>query len=518
MMDPSRFLLLFFCLSSSLSAQPAIEWQKTFGGSLADQAFSVNQTTDGGYIVAGTTSSINGDVFGNHGVLDFWVLKLTKTGAIQWKKTYGGSDVEAPLEIQQTSDGGYIAAGYTRSNNWDVSGNHGDYDAWVLKLNSAGAIQWQRCLGGSGWEEAWSVQQTSDGGYIIAGRSTSPDGDVTVNHGFFDFWVVKLNQDGEIEWQRSLGGSDEDIGYAIVQTSDGGYIVAGSSSSVDGNVTGNHGGLDYWVVKLNFEGKIEWEKSLGGSSLDRANDIQQARDGGYIILGQSYSNNGDATGNHGNNDFWVVKLNVFGDLIWQKSLGGSNDDYGRSIFQTDDNGYVMVGRTQSNDGDVIGNDGGADLWLVKLSEFGDFEWQKSFGGTKAETGHSVQQTSDGGFILTGQAKSNNGDLTENQGSDDYWVIKLSPESSPTTTPISTPITIYPNPAQNTITLSLPTQEPDVFVTITDLLGRELKSQMVRIALDGTVKLDVATLPKGMYLVSATTPSGQVFFGKVLKKE
>ena len=517
-MDPSRFLFLFFCLSGSLSAQPTIEWQKTFGGSSSDKAFCVQQTIDDGYIVAGTTSSINGDVFGNHGGLDFWVLKLTDSGSIQWKRTYGGSDIEALYQIKQTSDGGYIVAGYTHSNNGDVSGDHGDYDAWVLKLNSAGAIQWQRCLGGSGWDEAWSVQQTSDGGYILAGRSSSTDGDVTVNHGFLDYWVVKLNHDGEIQWQRSMGGSDEDLGFAIVQSSDGGYIVTGSSSSVDGNVTGNHGDLDYWVVKLNFEGKIEWEKSLGGSSLDRANDIQQTRDGGYIILGQSYSNNGDATGNHGNNDFWVVKLNVDGDIIWQKSLGGSNDDYGRAIYQTEDNGYVMIGQTQSNDGDVIGNDGGADLWIVKLSEFGDFEWQKSFGGTKAEVGHSVQQTSDGGFIMTGQAKSSNGDLTENQGSDDYWVIKLSPESTPTTSPTSTPLTIYPNPAQNTINLKLPTQEPATFITITDLLGRVISSQTTTTGLDGSVKMDVGTWPEGLYLVTAATSSGQVFFGKVLKRE
>jgi hypothetical protein len=511
-------LPLFFIVSNVVYAQISIEWQKTFGGSSSDKAFCIQQTIDGGYIVAGTTSSIDGDVFGNHGGLDFWVLKLTDSGSIQWKKTFGGSDIETPFQIKQTSDGGYIVAGYTHSNNGDVSGNHGDYDTWVVKLNSAGAIQWQRCLGGSGWDEAWSVEQTSDGGYILAGRSSSTDGDVTINNGFLDYWVVKLSQDGEIQWQRSMGGSAEDLGFAIVQTNDGGYIVAGSSSSMDGNVTGNHGDLDYWVVKLNFEGKIEWQKSLGGNSLDRANDIQLTRDGGFIVFGQSSSNNGDVTGNHGNTDFWVVKLNAYGDIVWQKSLGGSNDDYGRAIYQTEDNGFVMVGQSQSNDGDVVGNDGGADLWLVKLSEFGDFEWQKSFGGTKAEIGHSVQQTSDGGFIMTGQAKSSNGDLTENQGSDDFWVIKLSPEASPTTSPISTPITIYPNPAKNTITLSLPTQESDVFVTITDLLGRELRSQMVTISLDGTVKLDVATLPESMYLVSATTPFGQVFFGKVLKRE
>jgi hypothetical protein len=511
------FFYLFFFLPV-LAAQPSIEWAKAYGGTGADQAYAICQTIDGGYIVAGTSPSNNGDVFGNHGGLDFWVLKLTNTGTIQWKKSYGGSSDEQAYSVKETVDGGYVVTGYTLSTNQDISGNHGYYDAWVLKLDNAGAIQWQKCLGGGNWDEGNEVLQTKDGGYVIIGRSRSSDGDATVNFGSSDFWVIKLDSTGNVMWQRSHGGSSEDIGYGIKETTDGGYIVCGESSSVDGEVTGNHGDSDYWILKLNFEGKIEWEQSLGGTSIDRANSIIQARDGGFVALGQTYSINGDITGNHGFNDYWVVKLSASGILEWQKALGGSNEDYARAICQTEDGGYVLTGQTQSNNGDAVGNDGGADIWLVKLTELGELEWQRTLGGTQDELGNSVQQTTDGGYILAGQARSNNGDVMGVHGEVDYWVIKLSPESSPTTTPISTPITIYPNPAHNTITLSLPTQESDVFVTVTDLLGRELRSQMVTIALDGTVKLDIGTLPESMYLVSATTPSGQVFFGKVLKQE
>jgi hypothetical protein len=517
-MDPSRFLLLFFCLSGSLSAQPTIEWQKSLGGSNTDQAEAICSLPDGRFLVAGNTRSTDGDVFGNHGGTDIWLVNLSSIGNVQWKKAYGGSGNDDVYSIQQTRDRGYVMAGRTLSNNWDVSGNNGDNDAWVVKLDSFGGIQWQKCFGGSGWEEAKSIKQTEDGGYIFVGFSTSADGDVTLNQGSFDFWIVKLDSTGNVEWQKPYGGSGEDMGNSVSLTSDGGYIVSGQSESNNGNVTGNHGSLDFWVLKLNSEGKIEWQKSFGGPSIDRAIDIHQSFDAGYIVIGQSYSNSGDVSGNHGYNDFWVVKLNKDGALEWQKSLGGSNEDYAASITQTHDGGYVMTGQTQSNNGDVFGNDGGADVWVVKLDSFGNLMWERTFGGTMAEWGNSIQLTIDGGFIIAGHSRSSNGDLTENQGSDDYWVIKLSPESSPTTNLISTPITIYPNPAHNTITLSLPTQESDVFVTITDLLGRELRSQMVTIALDGTVKLDIATLPESMYLVSATTPSGQVFFGKVLKQE
>jgi Secretion system C-terminal sorting domain len=506
-------ICLFFC-SIIIIAQPSIEWQHSFGGSDYDGARSIQQSRDGGYIVAGTSSSADGDLGATHGYDEFWVLKLDSSGAIQWKKFYGGSDLDVAFAIQQTSEGGFVVAGFTKSNDGDVSGYHGDRDAWILKLDSIGGIQWQKCLGGAGWEEAWDIQQTIDGGYIVAGRSGTPDGDVTKNQGSLDYWVVKLNTTGQIEWQKSLGGSFLDIAYSIRQTMDGGYIVAGESNSPDGDVTNVHGSSDYWVVKLNFEGKIEWQKALGGTGIDRANNIRQTIDGGYVVIGQSRSNNGDVSGGHGGYDYWVVKLSEVGNVKWQRALGGSKEDYGSDIRQTNDDGYVITGQTQSTNGDVLYNDGGADIWVVKLTVTGEIQWQKSLGGSQAEHGFSIQQTNDEGFILAGEAWSNNGDVSGAQGKTDYWVVKLSPESSSTTSPETQALEIYPNPAQQSIRLNIGTQEPALTVYISDLLGQRIS---FKTSLNGQ-DIDIATLPNGIYLITATTIQGKVYSGKFIKQD
>jgi hypothetical protein len=309
-------------------------------------------------------------------------VKLNSSGVLQWQKCLGGSDWDEASSIAQTTDGGYIVAGYSSSNDSDVSGNHGLLDYWVVKLNSSGDIQWQKCLGGSDYDEASSIAQTADGGFIVAGRSYSNDGDVSGYHGtpgyYGDYWVVKLNSSGDIIWQKCLGGSSDDWAYSIAQTADGGFIVAGRSCSNDGDVTGWHEGYDvdhrpisdYWVLKLNSSGDIIWQKSLGGSSYDWAWSIAQTTDGGFIVAGYSYSNDGDVSGHHGmigSADYWVVKLNSSGDIVWQKCLGGSNYDIARSIAQTSDGGFIVAGESASNDGDVSGNHGGYDYWVVKLS-------------------------------------------------------------------------------------------------------------------------------------------------------
>jgi hypothetical protein len=184
-----------------------------------------------------------------------------------------------------------------------------------VKLNGNGEIQWQKSLGGSDYDCAMSIQQTSDGGYIVAGVSLSIDGDVTGALGNYDYWVVKLDENSAIQWQRSLGGTNSDSANLIQQTSEGGYIVAGQSNSNNEDVTGNHGNSDYWVVKLSGSGDIQWEKSLGGSDYEAARAIQQTTDGGYIVAGWSTSTDGDVTGNHGNDDYWVVKLGPDDDTI-----------------------------------------------------------------------------------------------------------------------------------------------------------------------------------------------------------
>ncbi len=259
------FLLVFAVLSGRAWAQlpDNIIWQKCLGGSLDDAAYSIVQTTDGGFAFAGFTRSNDGEVVGHHGGEDGWVGKLGATGVIQWQKCLGGSSTDSINCIIQTSDGGFAVAGYTSSNDDDVSGYHGGGDAWVVKLNDTGGIQWQVCLGGSQADVALSIIQTPDGGYATAGQTFSDDSGVTGNHGGGDAWVVKLNSTGAIQWQKCLGGTSFDLAQSIVSTFDGGFGVAGYTSSKNDDVLGNHGTDDVWVVKLDDTGAIQWQDCLG---------------------------------------------------------------------------------------------------------------------------------------------------------------------------------------------------------------------------------------------------------------
>jgi uncharacterized delta-60 repeat protein len=430
-------LVIFFMVPQPVVAAelaPEIEWQNFLGGSDTDEAYSIQQTSDGGYIIAGFSNSNDGDVSGNHddeidwtyGALtyDFWVVKLYANGNIDWQSCLGGSEDDEAYSIQQTSDGGYIVAGKSSSIDGDVTGNHGDSDFWVVKLDTNGHIDWQSCLGGSGTDEAHSIQQTSDGGYIVAGFSNSNDGNVSGNHGDSDFWVVKLDSNGHIDWQSCLGGSGPDEAYSIQQTSDGGYIVAGKTLSIDGDVSGNHGSSDFWVVKLDSNGHIDWQSCFGGSGPDEAYSIQQTSDGGYIVAGYSCSNDGNVTGNHIDGgeywtyDYWVVKLDASGHIDWQSSLGGYDFDIAYSIQETSDGGYIVAGETAGDGGDVTDLLGG--IWVVKLDASGNIDWEKCLVGSYySSKAHSIQQTNDGGYIVAGL----------NHGEDDYWIVKLEGEGS-----------------------------------------------------------------------------------------
>jgi len=420
--------LALICAAGMTHAQaPAIQWEKSYGGSGYDEAHAIQQTADGGYIVAGRSSSDDGDITFPHGSSDYWVVKADNTGTLQWQKSLGGSNSNIARAIRQTSDGGYIVAGETNSNDGNVTGNHGNYDYWVVKLDNTGTLQWQKSLGGSGADAAYAIQQTTDGGYVIAGYTESNNGNVSGNHGSRDFWIARLDNAGTLQWQKSLGGSNIDEAYAIQQTSEGGYIVAGYTQSTDGDITGYHGTGDCWVVKLDNTGTMEWQKSLGGSSTETGQTIQQTTDGGYIVAGYTTSNNGDVTGNHGSNDYWVVKLDNTGTLQWQKSLGGSGNDVARAIQQTTDGGYIVTGSSNSNDDDVSSNQGGNDYWIVKLDNTGILQWEKSLGGSGADVAYAVQQTTDDGYIVAGYATSNNGDISNSHGGFDYWIVKLEPD-------------------------------------------------------------------------------------------
>jgi hypothetical protein len=389
---------------------------------------SIRHTDDGGYIVSG---SIQTGVSSGHGAEDMWVVKLNPAGGILWQKVLGGGDRDESFSIQQTTDDGYILIGSTDSDNTgDVGSNHGGSDIRVVKLNPSGDIQWQKVLGGSGFDTGRSIEQTTDGGYILAGTTDSDNtGDVGPNHGGSDIWVVKLNPAGGIQWQKVLGGAGFESGRSIEQTTDGGYILTGVTDSDNtGNVGPNHGGSDIWVVQLNTAGDIQWQKVLGGSGREESFSIRQM-DGGSILTGVTDSDNtGDVGANHGGSDVWVVKLNPAGTLQWQKLLGGEGSESGRSIEQTTDGGYILAGTTDSdNTGDVGTNPGGSAIWVVKLNPAGDFQWQKVLGGNGFESGRSIEQAMDGGYILAGNTDSDNtGDVGPHHGGSALWVVKLNP--------------------------------------------------------------------------------------------
>lgn len=507
--------LLFAILPTIIHTQPSLQWQNALGGNEAEAADCIQKTSDGGYIVVGFSASNNGDVSGWHGNIDFWIVKLSNNGDIQWQKMLGGTKAESAYSVQQTDDGGYIVAGYTNSNDGDVSGLHGDSDFWVVKVNSFGDIEWQKTLGGTNEEVARSIQQTSDGGYIVAGWSFSTDGDVTVNQGYLDVWVVKLDELGSIQWQKSYGGgSGADRAWCIRQTNDGGFILTGETSSGDGDVSGYHGSNDFWVLKLSNTGSIEWQRALGGSGIEAAYSIEQTNDGGYIVGGLMSSNDGDITLHHGLFDYWIVKLGISGDIQWQKSFGGSDSDWGRSVCQTNDGGYVITGETASINGDVTSNDGGVDCWIVRLNQSGDIIWQKTIGGSKMETSRFIQQTNDGGYVVAGYTQSNDGDVSGFHGGVlDFWVVKLSTESSSTTELQPEPLQISPNPTQQFITINMPTGESTT-ITIANLHGQQLQQQTIT---NGD-NVNTSKLPSGAYIITATTPSGKVFSGKFIKQD
>ena len=413
--------LLMFNLGYSQEGNDII-WQKTFGGSLEDVVESGQQTSDGGFIMAGRSYSNDGDVTGNHGDCDFWVVKTNASGGIQWQKTYGGSGYDEAHCIKQTRDGGYIVVGLTASSDGDINTFRGYCDFWVIKINQAGIIEWQKTYGGFDYDAATSVVITPDGAYVIAGKSRSTDGDVTGNHGGTDFWLIKIGSSGILQWQKSFGGTEDDWANTVVQTVNGGFMLAGFTSSGNGDVTGFHGMSDFWLVKTDASGTMEWEKTYGGSSSEEVKCIQQTTDNGYVFTGWSYSVDGDKTGYRGGGDYWVVKTDQSGTIQWQKTFGGINDDIPDCVQQTTDGGYLVCGWGDGNGGDITGNHGYGDCWVVKTDYAGKLIWQKSYGGTNGDGANHIQQTSNGGLIIFGSSESPDGDLTKNRGRFDNWLI------------------------------------------------------------------------------------------------
>jgi hypothetical protein len=372
-------VLLSLDLGVASAYEPAVQWQKTFGGDSYDEGYSVQQTSDGGYIIAGTTSS-----FGAGGY-DVYLIKTDSNGNQEWQKTFGGDSYDWGRSVRQTSDGGYIIAGVTDSF------GAGKEDVYLIKTDSGGNLTWQKTFGGTSNDSGESVQQTTDGGYIIAGITTS------FGTWYYNVYLIKTDPNGNTQWQKTFGGGSFAVGFSAQQTSDGGYIIAGGCS-----------GGDVYLIKTDSDGNLMWQKTFGGSYSAVGYSVQQTTDGGYIIAGRTWWGIGGPEGGI------LIKTDSAGDSQWEKTFGG----VGYSVQQTKDSGYVIAGGTEYPS---LGPAWDGNVYLIKTYPDGNSQWQRTFGGSYDDGGRSVQQTSDGGYIIAGGISS------LGAGSYDIYLIKLSSE-------------------------------------------------------------------------------------------
>ncbi len=409
------------CLIKVSSMYDLPQWQKRYGGSYVDNLRSVIQTDDHGYIMAGTSQSVDGDVSGNYGSQDWWIVKTDSLGNIEWEQNYGGTERDWVSEIVQTKDRGYIIAGRTYSSDIDVKHNYGASDCWVVKIDSVGKIEWEKCFGGSKEDEARSVIETSDGEYIVVGYATSDDGLVQGSHnaerGLGDIWILKIDKLGNIKWQQCYGGTGRDSPASIEETHDKGFVIAGYTGSMDGDIGARTSSEGIFVFKLDMDGTIVWKKMLGiHNAYTNCYDVHQTSDGGYIVLGYLESFWPDAEIITKERDCWIHKLDKDGNIEWVRLYGGDKDDLGRSICETEDKGFIIVGYSESNP-EHKPYSVSDDLWAFKLDQNGFKEWEKYFEFETTEEGWDVHQTHDKGYIIAGSP-------IRKQSSYDYWLIKL----------------------------------------------------------------------------------------------
>ncbi len=414
-------------------------WVKTFGGSNDDDAVDMVQANDGGYIVLGSTNSNDGDITGKTTTdQDYWLLKLTQDGEKIWDKTYGGSADDHATGLSNTNDGGYIISGFTASSDGDVSENAGFHDYWIVKVTSTGDIQWEKSFGFIGQDQAYQVIQTLDGGYFATGfldvgMSEGQGNDFNDNqsntrgtlHSLGDYWGIKMDANGNKIWRRYFGGSHVDQSKDVLQTDDGGFLLAGISESSDFDISNAKGANDFWVIKVSADGDKVWEKSYGGAETDRAFSLVKATDGNYIITGESRSIDADVSNPKGGGDIWVVKFNgTNGSLIWEKSFGGTEFDTSRGVANLGNSYYSIAGSSRSSDIDVSNNYGANDAWLILIDENGNLEFEKNIGGSDIDFANKTKGTSENEIIVVGNSLSNDGDISINKGNKDLLIFKM----------------------------------------------------------------------------------------------
>ena len=426
--------IVVFCFSLSSLAQPVIEWNKTFGTSGNEVLHGIQATTDGNYIVLGIADVNGGDVACDlKGFHDAWVFKIDPSGSIIWQQCFGGSKEEANpnARIIQTSDGGYLFITESWSYDFDAIGHHNESDVLTMKLDASGNTQWVKSFGGTHFDVPRDILELSGHRYAILSRSTSSDGDVppNIDTDEFDAWLFIIDSVGNIIGNHIYGGKGDDDMYKVLPGDDSSLVLFGFTNSDDGDLAGlGVDSTDAWVLKVDMAGNIISNRVYGGHHNDKFTDALPAIDGGYIAFGILHDSIPVDQGQyHGGEDFWAVKLDDNGNVLWQGSYGGSNDEsFKQAVVANDNSGYYLAGGAGSTDGDVIKPfNHGRDCWAIKIGIDGKLKWSVTSGGTKDDYFNSIASDA----CAAGVAYSLNGDIVNAQGNGDGWIVKYIDDGS-----------------------------------------------------------------------------------------
>ncbi|NCA87197.1 MAG: T9SS type A sorting domain-containing protein [Clostridia bacterium] len=526
-------LFLITCNSAVFSQSFNIEWQVCYGGSEMDMPRDIIEVTDG-YLIAGHTKSTDGDVSSNHGEWDIWLIKIDFAGNIMFEKTYGGSYDEGTYGIYAAHDDTYYIVGLSYSSDGDISHDHyptsGDF--WILKIDGSGNIIWEKIIGGNGHDQPFKGVATSDGGLVAAGWTGSTDGDISINYGAYDMWMVKLNSDGEIEGDFTAGTDFFENGQAIIQTSDGGYLFGGNSTMGEGGnlkCEPHSPAAEAVLIKLDEQLNIEWQNCYGGSDQETILGVIEVDDG-YAFVSSSDSNDGDLTGSgwHGKTDIWVVKLDFIGNIQWQKCYGGSGYEGGAHIISLDDNTYTVVGSTRSHDGDISNNhsqvDQFSDIWIFNISDTGELLWERCFGGQGDEyVNNGIVKKSALNYIIAGE--TNYGPSFDvacmphgGPGDRDFWVfeVKDTTVNVPEQPPATTGITAYPNPARDYVCFDRKGKASSGHLEISIFSASGIPVKELTLHPGETIKVwDTRTIRAGVYFYRSLRKDGTAEYGKIV---
>lgn len=430
----SLFLLLAFLFAaSSTYAQMEIEWERNLGGTSNDEVIGITQTDNGSYIVALGSGSTTLDANGNYGSWDYLIMGLDSSGNTLWSNQYGGTGADQPMQVEPLSDGSMIIAGRSTSIDLDVGFNYGTYDGWLMRADTAGNILWDTIMGTGDWDFLEHLVPAGNGQYWCIGMVGGSTGGST-GWGNRDGWIFKFDTTGTIVWENHYGGSDYDRLHGATATPDGGLVAVGYSRSSDNHLSSNNGYDDVWVLRIDSLGDTLWSVNYGGTQQDYGQSVVCTNDGGFLVSGSTSSNNFDVSGNHGGEDYWVLKLDSLGSLQWQKTYGGSQGDamVRESIEITPQGTFMIGGMSESNNGDVSSNNGNNDFWLIEIDGSGNLLWEGNYGGSSSEWYSELITTADSCLLMGGSSPSDDFDVGANYGQADGWLVKLRPCPAPDT--------------------------------------------------------------------------------------